>query len=100
MENTEPKVYEIDSWEKLHNVVNEENFTSFMIDFANYLGFYVQSIKQMKNHTPKFAELSNVEICQSKMRWIDDGKNDFLTYEIENADTGEISRHPINDSEE
>lgn len=100
MENKEPKIYEIDSWDKLHNVVNEDNFVLFMTDFANYLGFYVQSIKQMKRHAPELAELSNVEICQSKMRWIDDGENNFDTYEIENANTGEISRHPIKNSEE
>lgn len=89
----EPKKYEIDSWEKLLNVVSKDNFEVFIIDLANYLHFYGSSIEDVRNkHPEETKELLNFDIIKSKFVWIDDGKNDFNAIDIINAKTGEIER--------
>ena len=89
----EPKKYQIDSWEKLLNVVNKDNFDGFIVDLANYLHFYVSSIEDVREKYPAETEnVMNCEIMQSSFLWINDGKNDLNAVDIVNAKTGEIVR--------
>ena len=86
----ENKQYEIDTFEKLINVVNIENFDRFSLDFLQWLHYYVNVYDSIrKNHPEAVAGKTNWEIAQSKFVWIDDGKNDIKGVKVTNTNTGE-----------
>jgi hypothetical protein len=71
------KVYEIDSFEKLVNVVNEENFERLTKDLILWLNF---SIELKKAGNLKFRAFL----------WTDDGKIGLTHVKLTNDSTGEV----------
>jgi hypothetical protein len=92
----EPKRYEIDSFEKLCNVINEKNIESLTADLVMWLAFHVEAMKQIRKKHPKLAKgKSNWELCKTTFIWIDDGKNEMKEIILRNQDTGEVKTIPF-----
>tara|TARA_R110000822_G_scaffold127454_1_gene262952 strand:- start:12096 stop:12386 length:291 start_codon:yes stop_codon:yes gene_type:complete len=91
MSNTEkPKEYNINSFDKLLNVINEENFDILSIDLIQWLGLYVETLKEVRKKHPELKDRLNSEIAKGSFIWIDDGKNDMKDIFLELKGTGEI----------
>lgn len=89
-----PKKYNIDSFEKLCNVVNEENIERFIPDLAGWLLYYAYVISKFrKEHPEETRGKSNIQIVKGAFIWYDDGKNDFKGVDLINNETGEIVEH-------
>ncbi len=89
----EVKTYQIDSWEKLLNLANEENLERILVDFTKWLSFYVSFIGEVRKKNPEETKnKNNYEISKCTFIWIDDGKNDLIGVEITNKKTGETTR--------
>jgi hypothetical protein len=87
----ENKTYDIDTFEKLINVVNKENFDRFTIDFLQWLHYSVDILEAIREKYPEEVKgKTNWEIAKSSFTWIDDGKNDFKSVKVTNAQTGEV----------
>ena len=85
------KTYNIDSFEKLMNVLNDENFQRLSIDFVSWMATYLGHVNHIKKEYPKQTEgKDNWEITSSQFVWIDDGKNDLKSIELKDKSTGEI----------
>ena len=86
----EPKKYKIDSFEKLCNVVNDDNISTLAIDLAQWLLFYNSVISKLRKEKPAFCEgKTNWQISESAFIFIDDGKNEFMGFTSEIKETGE-----------
>jgi len=87
------KRYEIDSFEKLCNIVSEENLERISTDLCLWLAYHVEMMKTLrKKHSKETKGKTNSEIGQSFFIWIDDGKHDFKNVLVKNKSTGEISK--------
>ena len=86
----EPKKYRIDSFEKLCNVVNDDNIGTLAIDLAQWLIFYNSVISKIRKERPDFCKgKTNWQISESEFTFINDGKNDFVGFTSEIKETGE-----------
>jgi len=84
------KTYEIDSLEKLVNVVNKENFKRLSIDFINWLAFVSFQYEELRASNPELCEgKTNSEIGKSTFIWTDDGKEGITSAQFTNEQTGE-----------
>jgi hypothetical protein len=93
------KEYKINSFKRLANVVNEDNYQVLAIDLAQVLISYHMQIKVIRESIPeKTIGKKNSQIAKFGFTFIDDGKNDFLGYDLENNETGEVKkiRYPLN----
>jgi hypothetical protein len=87
------KRYKIDSFEKLLNVVTEENIELLATDLGNWMCTYLLFVKEARIKYPKETEgKTNSEIFKSEFEWIDDGKNDLKEVVIINNSTGETQK--------
>lgn len=87
------KTYDIDSFEKLMNVISDENFERLTLDMIEWMAVYLSYIKEIKAKYPKKTKGKlNWELCQAGFQWIDDGKHDLKYVELHNKQTGEITR--------
>ena len=86
------KEYNIDSFEKLSNVVNEENLEAFLIDFAKFISSYLLYIREFRKKFPEETKgKHNSQILKIRgFTWIDDGKHEIRLVKIENIFTGEV----------
>lgn len=92
------KEYEINTFEKLINVVNRENFERFSTDLLNWLNLSVALLDKIKAKHPKQCkEKTNWDILNSTFIWIDDGKKDQKIV-LTNIKTGEIKELKIKKS--
>jgi hypothetical protein len=88
--------YDIDTFNKLLNVVNTENVGRFAYDLAQYLAFYAGAVAKVRDLHPSETEgLTNTELIRSHFKWIDDGKNDFKGYEVTDPKTGKVTYHKM-----
>lgn len=84
------KTYEIDSFEKLMNVVSEENFEALSLDFVKWMAIYLAHVKKVREaHPEETKELLNWEIIEASFEWIDDGANDLKEVKVVDSKTGE-----------
>lgn len=98
MGKEQPKRYEIDSFDKLVNVINEENFESLTTDLVMWLGYNVQIMKGIREAEPELCkDKTNSEIAKNSFIWIDDGAHDCLSITIKNDNTGEVTTHKFAD---
>lgn len=85
------KRYEVETFEQLMNIATEENFENLSIDFIQWMAFYLDHVKRIRELYPKECEgKSNWEITSGKFIWIDDGKNDVKKVVVKNKHTGEV----------
>lgn len=92
MKTDKPKIYHIDTLEKLCNVVNPENVITLATDLTTWLFYYQNTIENYRKKYPKQTKGKlNTEIAIASFEWIDDGKNDWLGTKLTNPFTGEIT---------
>lgn len=88
---TKPKKYRIDTFEKMLNVVNADNFVEFMYDFSEHVGIYLQICNSQRKNHPESKDKLNSELVGFKyFDWIDDGKVGIKHLLIHDPKTGEI----------
>lgn len=92
----EPKVYEIDSFEKLCNVINRENFESLTTDLVLWLGYHVAYVEQVRKDLPNTKDKSNWDLAKSSFIWTNDGKHDLTGVKVKNQLTGEVREFKFN----
>jgi hypothetical protein len=85
------KEYEIDSFEKLVNVVTRENLESLSKDITLWLIYVVEIYEGLRKKNTIDKDKTNWELAKSHFIWVDDGKNDFLTTKVVNELTGEVN---------
>lgn len=87
-----PKEYEIDSFEKLVNVINDKNFDSLVTNLIMWLGYNVKFMKEMRSSMPKkyTKDKTNWDLGRSTFIWIDDGKQEMKFVRVKNGLTGEV----------
>lgn len=85
------KKYEIDTFEKFLNVINEDNFDRFIYDFAEFVGCYLQLCKTAKGDS-KDVKLNSELVKFKSFCWIDDGKMGIKYINMINNKTGEVNR--------
>ena len=71
------KAYEFETLEQIQDVINKDNIDNFIVDFKNYLNYYIDYIDKKKAEHPEFKDKKNSELIKSSMMWIDDGKNNL-----------------------
>ena len=88
---TEPKKYEIKTFENLINVVNTENFERFSIDFLLWLNYSVNMIDKLREKNKNGCKgKENWDLVHVTFNWIDDGENYLKGAKITNSKTGEV----------
>jgi len=95
MKKGKSKEYEIDSLEKLLNVITKENAPILIVDVAKWLFSYSDIMHKIRQGNPEYKNKLNSEICKSSFIWIDDGKNDVTRGRLINQSTGEITYYDI-----
>jgi hypothetical protein len=87
-----PKIYDINSFDKLINVASSENFSRLSVDLLNWLMFCVNIIENYRKQYPEQSKSkTNSQLIKCSFKWIDDGKNDLKSIEITNPITGEVT---------
>jgi hypothetical protein len=87
------KQYEIDSFEKLCNVVNNENVDRLAVDLAQWLLVYANTVESIRESYPELTkDKLNTQIAKGAFVWVDDGKNDLLGVQVTNEATGEVTK--------
>jgi hypothetical protein len=86
-----PKEYEIDSFEKLVNVVNRKNIKSLTSDLTLWLMYVIETYEKIREAHPETKNKSNWEIAKCHFIWVDDGKNDMLSTKSIVNETGEVT---------
>lgn len=84
------KKYEIDSFDKLLNVVNKENFEAISTSLLMWLWYTVQFYDQVKKDNPELNDKANSQISRITFTWIDDGKHELKSIITRDQNTGEI----------
>jgi hypothetical protein len=87
-----PKEYEIDSFEKLVNVVNRENIQSLTSDITLWLMYVIETYEKIREAHPELKEKTNWDIAKCHFTWVDDNRNDILSTKIVNRETGEVTK--------
>lgn len=85
--------FEIDSFEKLINIINEDNFEHLTHDLIMWLGYQVQFMAELRSQLPKKStkDKTNWDLCNTTFIYIADGKHDPIAGVIvKNKLTGEI----------
>lgn len=92
MKDLQIKKYHIDSFEKLCNVVNNENIERILPDLAQWLVLYADALNNLRIDQPKLCkDKTNWQLAKGAFIWHDDGKNDFKGITLHNESTGEIT---------
>ena len=90
------KRYSIDSFDKLCNLMNKDNFDSISIDMMHWMWFNVNWMDKFRKEYPKLAKgKTNQEIAKTSFIWIDDGKEGLTEIKSENILNGEIKTYKI-----
>lgn len=88
-----PKQYDIETLEQILNVVNDENIETLVNDFAKWLIFYHETIKQVRKDNPKGTEgKRNFDILQCSFLWTDDGETKLSGCIMKDSKTGETNK--------
>ena len=84
--------YEIDSFEKLINLIDEKNFGHLTTDLLLWLTYQVKYMSAIKKVLPKeyMKGKTNWDLCHSRFIYIPDGKHDMKSVAIKNTVTGEV----------
>lgn len=85
------KRYEIENFDQLINVVNEENFERISIDFLLWLNHIKDVVAKVRAAHHEFKDKPNSEILKCKFIWIDDGKHELKKTILKNNTTGEVT---------
>lgn len=92
MKKAKPKECKIDTFDKLINVVNNENVERLSVDLYIWLAKCNSVLtKYRKLYPDETKDKKNSQILKCSFVWIDDGKHDDLGFTLENLDTGEIT---------
>lgn len=93
MENTENKTYTITTLNQICNIVNDDNIELLINDFAQWLIYYNEAIKAVREKIPNDTEkLKNIEIAKCDFVWTDDGKNELTGVILTENETGKTTK--------
>ena len=81
------KTYNIDTFHKLLNVINKDNFEDLVICLNKFLAFQVSLKRKMEEEKLPF----DAEILKCGFLWTDDGEHDMNTLHINDPETGEVT---------
>jgi len=91
MTKKSPKQYEIDSFEKLINVIDEDNFSHLTTDLLLWLNYHILFMKDLRKSLPKKTKgKTNWDLCHSTFIYIADGKHEMNKVIVKNKLTGEV----------
>lgn len=91
------KQFEINSFEKLCNVIDEDNFDSLTLDLIMWLAHHVKMMKSLRKDLPKKDKSkTNWELLKTTFIWIDDGEHEIKEVVLKNEDTGEVKTFKFN----
>lgn len=89
-DKTFKKQYEIQSFEHLCNIVNDENVEDLATDLALWLISYNDLLSSLKKeHTEKYKNKNNWDIAKGGFNWINDGECKINGYKTIVEETGE-----------
>jgi hypothetical protein len=92
MSNQEPKRFNIDSFERLLNVLTLDNLQCLSIDIVEWMAMYISLIEKTRKENPESTEgKSNWELIQATFVYIDDGESGIKYTQLTNKSTGEIT---------
>jgi len=93
MENTKDKTYTIKTLNQICNIVNDDNIELLINDFAQWLIYYNEAIKAVREKIPNDTEkLKNIEIAKCDFVWTDDGKNKMTGVILTENETGKTTK--------
>ena len=89
MENTKDKTYTIKTLNQICNIVNDDNIELLINDFAQWLIYYNEAIKSVREKIPNDTKnLKNIEIAKCNFVWTDDGENKLTGVVLTENETG------------
>lgn len=84
------KKYDIDTFEKLVNIVNDENIERLSIDFCMWLHYANNFIKESRKKNHKlYKGKQNWDVYKQTFIWIDDGEHHLNEIVVKDENTGE-----------
>ncbi len=87
-----PKRYEIDSFKKLCNIINEDNFEALTTDLVMWLTYHVHMMREIRKMNPEITKgKSNWEISATSFIWINDGEHKMEGVNVKDQTTGEVT---------
>ena len=90
---SDPKKYDISSFDRLCNAVNTENAERLALDLSLWLLHYAHAVEQIRKADPKNTKgKPNTKIIRAGFEWTDDGINEITGTTIINNETGEITK--------
>ena len=96
MKTNEQIRYRIDSMKDILNTINENNYENFMVDFSQWLAFYIKVLKDTREKFPKETKgKTNWEIFEGGFDWIDDGKHNIEEIKLRNKEDNKIHIYKI-----
>lgn len=92
------KEFHISNFDELFNVATKENIKELSTDLIQWFIYTHKIIEQAKEMYPKETKGKlNSEIFQASFTWIDDKKSGIIGVDIENKNTGKITKIDKND---
>jgi hypothetical protein len=90
---TKNNTYEISTLSQICNLVNDDNIELLINDFAQWLIYYNEAIKAVREKIPNDTEkLKNTEIAKCKFVWTDDGVNELTGVITIDKETGKTTK--------
>lgn len=92
MKTTKNKTFEISTLSQICDIVNDDNIELLINDFAQWLIYYNEMIKQVRKENPNLKDIENTKILGCNFVWTDDGVNELTGVIIKNNKSGEITK--------
>lgn len=92
MKTTKNKTFEISTLSQICDIVNDDNIELLINDFAQWLIYYNETIKQVRKENPNLKDIENTKILGCNFVWTDDGVNELTGVIIKNNKSGETTK--------
>ena len=94
--DTKGQTFEITNLNQICDIVNDDNIELLLMDFAAWLTYYHETIKDVRiKHKKETKDLSNTQIAKARFVWTDDGDNKITEVVIKNKKSGKLLRKKI-----
>jgi hypothetical protein len=89
--STKGETFEITNLNQICDIVNDDNIELLLMDFAAWLTYYHEAIKDVRSkHKKETKDLSNTQIAKAKFVWTDDGDNKITEVVIKDEKSGKV----------
>ena len=90
---TKNQTYTIKTLNQICNIVNDDNVELLINDFAQWLIYYNEAIKAVREKIPNDTKnLKNMKIAKCDFVWTDDGKNKLTGVILTENETGKTTK--------